>query len=85
MRRCQNVTAWTDYPFAQLGDIPHQKASIRHVRVVAYDGDKYAQVVVDGQREAFEVKGCYLYRKPGRLGEVRQLNRRKLERMEPTK
>lgn len=85
MRRCQNVTAWTDYPFAQLGDPAYQKAPIRHVRVLAYDGDKYASVVVDGQHEAFPVKRCYLYSKPGRLGEVRLVSKRKLERMEPTK
>ena len=48
MKRCKNITCWTDYPFTELGDISGKKAPIRHVHVTSYDGDKYATVIVDG-------------------------------------
>ena len=80
MKRCRDITCWTDYPFTALGDIPGQKAPIRHVYVVGYDMDKYATVSLsDGSHAA--VKSGYLYSQPGRLGQVKNINRRKLERM----
>lgn len=57
MKRCYKITCWTDYPF---NDEPSR---IRHVRVLCYDGDKYA-TVMDLQTGEFEhVKAGYLYRK----------------------
>lgn len=80
MKRCRNITCWTDYPFTQLGDIPYQKAPIRRVGVIRYDMDKYATVALpDGSHAS--VKCGYLYSQPGRLGQVKTINRRKLERM----
>jgi len=40
------ITCWTDYPFVALGDAPGQKAPIRLVTLISYDGDKYAKVKV---------------------------------------
>lgn len=60
--------------------IPYQKAPIRRVRVLSYDMNKYATIQLpDGQVSS--VKWGYLYSQPGRCGEVRTINRRKLERM----
>lgn len=81
MKRCKTITAWTDYPFTELGDILHKKAPIRHVNVIRYDGNKYALIETDGYAGYLSVKWGYLYRKRGRLGQVKQINRRKLERM----
>lgn len=80
VKRCKNITCWTDYPFKELGDIPYQKAPIRRVRVLSYDMNKYATIQLpDGQVSS--VKWGYLYSQPGRCGEVKTINRRKLERM----
>lgn len=81
MKRCKKVTAWTDYPFKELGDIAYQPAPIRRVQVLSYDGNKYATVALRGTEVVTTVKGFYLYREAGRLGYVKPLNRRKLERM----
>jgi hypothetical protein len=62
------MKAFTDYPFEFLGDEPRQLAPIREVTVLSYDGDKYAEIEVDGHRTS--VKAGYLYVTPGRLGEV---------------
>ena len=81
MKRCKTITAWTDYPFRQLGDEAYKKAPVRHVNVISYDGDKYAKVSFAGCGDWLEVKACYLYRQRGRSGQVKTINRRKLERM----
>lgn len=81
MKRCKNVSAWTDYPFVELGDIPFKPAPIRHVLVLSYDQDKYAKIYVQGYDLVTEVKWGYLYREPGRCGKVKTISRRKLERM----
>ena len=81
MRQCRRITCWTDYPFEELGDTAGQKAPIRHVTVLSYDGNKYATVSLDGYDVTSSVKAGYLYRRCGRLGQVKQINRRKLERM----
>lgn len=39
MKRCKNITAWTDYPFIELGDEPYKKAPIRRVNVISFDGN----------------------------------------------
>ena len=99
MKRCHNITCWTDYPF---NDEPSR---IRHVRVLCYDGDKYATVRDLDTGEIEHVKAGYLYRKAEamkilrgveghtkKLARVRMVNliywpkmvnRRKLERMIP--
>lgn len=81
MKRCKNVSAWTDYPFIQLGDIPGEPAPIRHVLVLSYDQDKYAKIYVQEYDLVTEVKGGYLFGQRGRLGKVKRISRRKLERM----
>lgn len=81
MRRCKHITCWTDYPFIELGDTPGQKAPIRHVNVIRYDGNKYVTVSFENCGDWLSMKACYLYRQCGRLGQVKQINRRKLERM----
>ena len=57
MKRCKYITAWTDYPF---NDEPSR---IRHVQVLAYDGDNYATVRDLHTGEIEHVKAGYLYRK----------------------
>ena len=82
MKRCKNVTAWTDYPIKELGDISGKKAPIRRVNVLNYDQNKYVIVSVSGVVTSF--KAGYLYRNKARLGKgAVQLNIRKLERMIP--
>lgn len=39
---------FTDYPVAQLGDIPHHAAPFRPCLPIAYDGDKYVVCDVRG-------------------------------------
>lgn len=79
MKRCKNITCWTDYPFKELGDKPCEIAPIRRVRVMSYDGNKYAYTIV--QDIETSVKCGYLYQQSGRYGTVAVINRRKLERM----
>lgn len=85
MKRCTNVTGWTDYPFVELGDKAGQRAPIRHINVISYDGDKYAKVSFENVGDMLEVKACYIYSQPGRCGTVKPISRRKLERMKSTK
>lgn len=66
------MKAWTDYPFIELGDISNQQAPIREVTVMAYDGDKYCAVIVEGR--VLDVKAGYLYKSPGRLGKVESID-----------
>ena len=65
------MKAWTDYPFTELGDIAYQQAPIREVKVIDYDGDKYCTVIVEDRK--LDVKAGYLYKSPGRLGEVENI------------
>lgn len=142
MKRTSNITCWTDYPILALGDASGKPAPIRQVRVLSYDQNKYAKVIVlnpelkSGNKVVFhpkvwtnyytpyydeygdheyevvnvwegdhiELKGPvkvnghphddelvvyesikwgYLYTRPGRLGQVPTINRRKLEMMIP--
>jgi hypothetical protein len=59
---------YTDYPFVELGDKPYTIAPIRECKFVAFDGNKYVTVDVEGHR--LEVKAGYIYTKAGRNGEV---------------
>ena len=62
------MEAWTDYPIIEFGDVEGQLAPVRKCRIVAYDGDKYAKVVIGAVMKS--IKSGYLYSKPGRCGEV---------------
>lgn len=64
----ENSVLYTDYPFAALGDTPCQAAPIREVSLISYDGDKYAEISVEGIKQW--VKLAYLYLEKGRCGEV---------------
>lgn len=62
------MKAWTDYPFAELGDTPGREAPVREITVLSYDSDKYCRVLVGGVET--EIKAGYVYSSPGRYGEV---------------
>ena len=62
------MKAWTDYPFAELGDTQGREAPVREITVLSYDNDKYCRILVDGSE--FEIKAGYVYSSPGRYGEV---------------
>lgn len=70
------MNAWTDYPILELGDVAGQEAPIRECTVLAYDGDKYADVIVGGVRTNF--KAGYLYPKPQRCGDGPSVSRKVL-------
>lgn len=67
MKRCHNITCWTDYPF---GETPPR---IRHVKVLCYDGDKYATVRDLDTGEIGHVMRAYLYRKSEALKFLRDV------------
>lgn len=83
MKRCKNITGWTDYPISEIGDIPYKEAPIRRIRVISFDNDKYAKVEILGYAVTVEIKRCYLYSKRGRCDTVKCISFRKLERMIP--
>ena len=39
---------YTNYPLNELGDIPHQQAPLRKVKLIDFDGDKWCRVEVEG-------------------------------------
>lgn len=80
MKRVKSFTCWTDYPFESLGDLTYQVAPIRNVKVIGYDGDKYARVELPNG-DVDEIKAGYLYSIPTMCGTKKVVNRRKLERM----
>jgi hypothetical protein len=43
--------AFTDYPITELGDIENERAPIRKCKILTYDRDKYADVMVFFQDE----------------------------------
>ena len=57
------MIAYTDYPLLHLGDIAGKPAPVRKVKVVAYDGDKYA--VCNLNNKSFSIKAGYLYNEDG--------------------
>lgn len=59
MKFGKTMTMYTDYPFAFLGDFSGKPSPVRKVKVVAYDGNKYLTVIVDGVLT--EVKRGYVY------------------------
>ena len=66
------MKAYTDYPFDVLGDKLWQKAPIREVSVIAYDGDKYCAVCIENH--IIWIKACYIYESYGRFEEVPQVS-----------
>ena len=62
------MKGWTDYPFDALGDEAGKEAPIRECEVIAFDGDKYVTVIVEGHKAS--IKWSYVYQRPGRQGEV---------------
>ena len=63
---------YTDYPFTELGDIEYKEAPIRECVILEYDGNKYCDIKV-GDKE-FNIKSCYIYKKPGRCGDVENVS-----------
>lgn len=72
---------WTDYPFEELGDTPHQRAPVRRCEPLDYDGDKYVCVRVEGVEA--HIKACYVYTLPGRCGAAPAVDRSTLPRKAP--
>jgi hypothetical protein len=64
-------TAYTDYPFDFLGDVPYQPAPVREIKVVGCAGafDKYVTILVEGHET--EIKAGYIYTKPGRYARMK--------------
>jgi hypothetical protein len=70
------MKAFTDYPFIILGDVEGQRAPIREVEVVDFDGNKYCTVIFEGVYG--HIKAGYLYQTRGRCGEVDTIDIAKL-------
>jgi hypothetical protein len=66
-------TYWTDYPFAELGDMIYEPAPVRSVTLVYYDGDKYCDVFLNNistincLKIMLQLKAGYLYKSPQRM------------------
>lgn len=75
------LKAWTDYPFEELGDAAGVEAPVRECVVLSYDGNKYCRIEVGGVTT--EVKAGYLYRQPGRVGEVPTVRYRDIVKLQP--
>ena len=67
-----SLKAFTDYPFAWMGDVEGEIAPVRECTVHSYDGDKYCKITVEGV--STEVKSGYLYKTKGRFGKVKQID-----------
>lgn len=77
IRESRAVKAWTDYPIIELGDRPGEEAPIRECWVLAaYRNSRYLFVYLDELARFTEIKHCYVYRSPGRYGEVKAVNLR---------
>lgn len=71
------LRAYTDAPFYSLNDEPYKEAPIREVNVLFYDGDKYC--LVEHKGAILSVKAGYLYKEPGRFGEVEPINPKEIK------
>ena len=67
------IDAFTDYPFADLGDTPGELAPIRSCKVLTYDHNKYCDILVifedsDGDVRGYlsSVKAGYIYKNEAR-------------------
>jgi hypothetical protein len=67
MKKCKNITGWTDYPIVELGDTPRLLAPMRRVKVIAYDGNKYVIVIEMKSGVEFQMKAGYLYQGPDKI------------------
>ena len=71
-----SLEAYTDYPITtnEWGDRgvdqPGVLAPIRKVSILAFDRNKYCTVRVEGIAGVGEIKFGYLYKEPGRCGEI---------------
>jgi len=64
---------WTDYPFAHLGDKAGEEAPIRKVPIQSWLDENVPRVLIDADRKGTHlscIKAGYVYRSPGRCGEV---------------
>jgi hypothetical protein len=68
---------YTDYPINGY-DEPYKEAPIREVTILGYDQDKYADVLVIDLQVKTEIKIGYIYKSPGRLGEVQSLSHKEV-------
>lgn len=75
-KKIKTVTAWTDYPIIELGDLPKSIAPIRECRIISYDGNKYCGIKIHGIET--EIRIGYLYSKCGRYNEVPTISYQKL-------
>jgi len=66
------MKGYTDYPFIELGDTPHQEAPVRECIILSYDNNKYADIIVEGKK--FNIKAGYIYGSYGRCGEVKPID-----------
>ena len=73
------ISGYTDYPILELGDESGKEAPIREAIAIAYDGDKYLKVIVEGITTSF--KCGYFYPKPGRCGKVKQVPFSEIEKL----
>ena len=65
--------AFTDYPITELGDIANEKAPVRKCKILTYDRDKYADVMIffqdaDGDERSIvtSFKAGYIYKNEAR-------------------
>lgn len=66
------MKAWTDYTFTELGDRIGHESPIRVVEVLTFDLHKRCRIIVEGLETM--VKRGYLYRRPGRCGNARNIS-----------
>lgn len=73
------LDAFTDYPITEIGDIENEKAPIRKCKILTYDRNKYADVMVffqdgDGDERVIitNFKAGYIYKNEARYenGEI---------------
>lgn len=63
------IDAFTDYPFTEIGDVEFQKAPIRKCKLIAFDRNKYVNLMVfftdgDGDERVLitSIKWGYTYK-----------------------
>jgi hypothetical protein len=79
MKKCKNISGYTDYPMLGLGDLPNKEAPIRHIKILDFDHNKYALVQTDcGHMES--IKAGYIYSSPHRCGQKPSMKFSKLDR-----
>lgn len=56
----EGQVVYTGYPFEELGDAAGKRAPIRQVKFVSYDGNKYADVILENGVKT-DLKMGYLF------------------------